>query len=147
MPTSKRQSLVTALDTRLKTLLTTGGYETNLGQNVQWYRQEPFTETESGISCEDSEPAPEWLGVGVHLHRLTVAINVVLPAGAAAPEIRKAAADVVKAIGTDLTFGGLAEDCVLGEMPMAVGQEAVRSGGTVINLVIEYTTEPWNAYA
>src|SRR3990170_6560821 len=67
MADSKRQQIVSALDTRLKTILTTGGYETNLGNNVKWWRQEPFADTESGISCEDSEAAPEWLGAQCQL--------------------------------------------------------------------------------
>jgi hypothetical protein len=147
MADSKQQQIISALDTRLKSILTAGGYETNLGQNVAWFRQEPFSETESGISAEASENAPVWIGAQCQLHFLVVRVNVVLPAGAAAPELRKAIADVIKAIGTDLTFGGLAEDCTLGEMPQDIGQEAVRSGGAIINMIIEYTTEPWNAYA
>ena len=146
MADSKRQQIVSALDTRLKTILTTGGYETNLGNNVLWWRQTSFADTESGISCEDSEAAPEWLGAQCQLHKLTVGIKVVMPVGTAAPEIRKAAADVVKAVATDLTFGGLIEDCILGEMPMDVGQEATMHGGTIINLSVEYTTAPWDPY-
>lgn len=146
MTDSKRQQLISALDTRLKTVLASGGYETDLGQNVQWYRQEPFAETESGISCEDTESAPEWIGAGVQLRRLSVEIRIAMPAGVAMADLRKGIADVVKAVGTDLTFGGLAEDCILGEVPSEVEEASARAGGAIVNLVVEYTTEPWNPY-
>lgn len=146
MPDSKRQQIVTALDARLKLITVANGYETNLGTNVKWYRQEPFAEAEIGISCEDSETAPEWIGFGVQLHRMTVVIDAVLPATAQAPELRAAAADIVKAIGADVTLGGLAEDCILGDVQMDVGQESVRAGGARLSAVFEYATDPWTAY-
>jgi hypothetical protein len=147
MADSKRQQIVTALDTRLKTILVTGGYLTDLGANVQWWRQEPFADTESGISCEDSESPPTWLGAQCQLHRLVVEIKAVMPATTAAPEIRQAAADVVTTLATDLTFGGLVEDCAIDEMPMAVAQAGTTHGGTIVKLSMEYTTAPWSAYA
>ena len=146
MPTSKRQALVTAMDTRLKTILTAGGYETNLGQNVKIWRQEPFADTEQGIVLEDAEEVPTWIGAGTQLHRLTFAVKVVLPASAPQTEIRSAVADVFTAVGTDLTFGGLAEDCVLGSVEMAVGQEGTLHAGAIVSVIMEYQTEPWSAY-
>lgn len=143
----KRQQIIFALDARLKTILVADGYKTNLGQNVSWWRQEPYADNESGISCEDSSAAPEWIGAGLQLQRLNVEIRIVMPVGAQAAEMRAAAADVIRAVGTDLTFGGLVEDCVQGDEPMSVEQEATRHGGTIINLALEYVTEPWNPYA
>jgi hypothetical protein len=143
MSTNIRQEIIDALDARLKTILVANGYDTNLGQNVEWYRQEPFAETEYGISAEDSAAPPTWIGAQCQMHTLNVALKVVVPSTAGDAEVRTAKADVVRALGTDLTFGNLAEDCSIGESPMDVGQANVRSGGTIINLAVEYTTVPW----
>ena len=96
-----------------------------------------------GISAEDSAAPPTWIGAQCQLHTLNVALKVVVPSTAGDAEVRTAKADVVRALGTDLTFGNLAEDCGIGESPMDVGQASVRSGGTIINLAVEYTTLPW----
>lgn len=146
MPTSKRQALVSAMETRLKTILISGGYETDLGLNVRIWRQEPFTDTEKGISIEDAEESPTWIGAGVQLHRLTFQVKIVLPATASQTEIRSAVADISKVVGTDLTFGGLAEDCVLTEVALYVGQEGSLHAGAVVTVVMEYATEPWSPY-
>ena len=106
--TSKRQQIVTAIDTRLKLITITNGYETNAGNNVYEFWD---------IALEDDElPAIIWrdgaedsdLLVNTTQDR-TLTVELILQTlGATAPAIlRKLIADVEKAILVDNTWGGL----------------------------------------
>ena len=109
MVDSKRQQIMTAIDTRLKAIKIVNNYETNAGNNVYEFWD---------IALEDDElPAIIWrdgaedseLLVSTTQDR-TLTIELVLQAlGVTAPAIlRKLIADVEKAIAVDYTWGGLA---------------------------------------
>src|SRR3990172_8463350 len=108
MADSKRQQIMTAIDTRLKLITVTNGYETNAGNNIYEFWD---------IALEDDElPAIIWrdgaedseLLVNTTQDR-TMTVELVLQAlGVTAPAIlRKLIADVEKAIAVDNTWGGL----------------------------------------
>ena len=108
MADSKRQQIMTAIDTRLKLITVTNGYETNAGNNVYEFWD---------VALEDDElPAIIWrdgaedsdLLVNTTQDR-TLTVELILQTlGATAPAIlRKLIADVEKAILVDNTWGGL----------------------------------------
>ena len=142
---SLRQQLVEAVDTRLKTILTTGGYETNVGGNVFWWRSRLDQAGLPAIVCLDRQHQ-EWAATASWRRTLIIDLEIYLaPAGAPDTAMRQALADIETAIGSDVTCGGLAEDTSFFEgehMSLDDHESIVVASGFFIT--IEYTTEPWN---
>jgi hypothetical protein len=145
MPKSIRQQIVEAIDTRFKTILTTGGYETNIGQNVHWFRGRLDPAGLPAIVCRDHQ-TQEWATAGAWTRTLTIEMELYL-APTATPDtiMRSALADIEVAVGSDDTWGGLAETTHLfeGERPQIDDYETIIVASGIF-LAIEYTTAPWN---
>lgn len=141
--TTVRQQIVTAIDTRLHGILTANGYRTNLGSNVYTWKTEPFTASQiPGADIQDGAEDTVFITCGEHLHRLTVNVRVVSTTEA---DVRKAIADVVQAVGTDVEFSGLAQDTGI-DTDGSVGQD--QRGETLmyagrVTLIVEYTSDPF----
>lgn len=102
---SRWQNIVTAVDTQMKTILTTNGYQTNLGQHVVVWRAAPIEEGETSflnirdlweVKADDvikgSNNLDNWF--------LVFELEIVAAPGSTTPEtVRKGVADVHKAIG------------------------------------------------
>jgi len=143
---TKRQQIVEALDNLLKTILTTNGYETNLGRNVFEWRATPLIENEMpGVVWRDTADTVD-LTIGQHQHNLTFEILLFAQGQTAPSTIRKMMADVVKAIGSDLTLGGLVEDIKPQSENMGTEQAEKFNAVAVISFIVIYTTEPFNPY-
>ena len=139
-----REQLLSALVTRLKAIKTTGGYVTNLGNNVYHHRAGELAESElPGAVIRDlkSDIEPR---VGAVEHTLDIEISVVVAAGATSIQtVYDLIADVYKAIGTDDRWGGLAIDTVpLGDT-VEVVQDDLTIAGATIRIEIEYETNKW----
>jgi len=106
---SKRQQIVTAIDTRLKTIKTVNGYETNAGDNVYEFWDIALEGDElPAIIWRDGAEDSELLVNTTQNRTLTVELTL-QALGVTAPAIlRKLIADVEKAILVDNTWGGLA---------------------------------------
>lgn len=145
---SIRQKLVEAVDARLKTILTTGGYETNIGANVFWWRARLDPNSLPAIACRDRQHQ-EVATAGAWRRTLMIDMEIYLaPASAPDTVMRQALADIETAIGSDVTFGGLAEDTqyIEGEhMSLDDHENVIVASGFFV--AIEYTTEPWNPRA
>ncbi|MDD4919060.1 MAG: hypothetical protein PHE72_14785 [candidate division Zixibacteria bacterium] len=110
MATNKWQQIITAVLTRLRTIKTTAGYETNAGNYVFEWRANPLEESEMpGIVVRDTFPE-EVISVGEHEHTLLIECFVFTSGATATTQARQVISDIVKAFGTDRYFGGLAED-------------------------------------
>lgn len=110
MADSIRQQIITALDTRLKTITTANGYKTNAGRNVFDWLDRDLADTElDAIIYRDVSnqfQADYFGGTG---NRLRIEIEGrTKQASTTAAQIRKIVDDIYKAVGTDETFGGLA---------------------------------------
>ena len=124
MATSIRQQIMTAVDTRLKAMLVSGGYELDLGKSVHEWRSIPF---------DDGD--------------LPAEIELILSGAAAPTDMRRAVADVVKAVGSDRTWGGLAFDTGYGEgESITVVQNERRVAGAILRFVVSYVTDPFDNY-
>ena len=148
---SKRQLICNKVDTRLKTILIANGYNTDLGKNVFEWRDNPIDESElpalgwRDVSEDDSNASTGT--IGYHNHVLTMEFKVATAKGkTTAQEIRALLADVIKAVGVDQTWDGLAirTDPVSNEMQVEEAETII--GGVTITLTITYQTKKWNPY-
>jgi hypothetical protein len=151
MPTTIRQQVVTALDTLFKTIKTTAGYQTNLGNNVFWWRDTPLQISElPGLNCRDiSETTVR--AIGQHEHILTVQAVISLESADAGETVRKEIADITKALGTNVSpnvcLGGYAEDIDPPNSELIEVEHAgIKSFGMAVNIRIQYATLPFDPY-
>ncbi len=57
MVDSIRQRIVDAIDTRFKAILVTGGYVTDIGSHVFWWKDAPMQISDlPGMNCKDESP-------------------------------------------------------------------------------------------
>jgi hypothetical protein len=149
MTDTKRQSIVNAIDARLKAILVASPavYNLNLGLSVHEWRSTPLDDAELPAIIYRDQDEIIAVTVGKHEHRMLLEIELVL-SGATVPAImRKGIADVVKAVGVDVTFGGLAEDTEFeGSESISVIQNERRIAGVVLRFIITYLTNPFDPY-
>lgn len=147
MPDSKRQKIVTAIDTALKNIKTTQGYETDLGLNIFEWREEPLQESELPAAIWRDTVAPVVDDTfGEHLHKMSMEIEVIA-SGASAPSVlRQLIADVVKMIGANLTWGGLAEDARPQTEDIKTDRESKRIGSALLKFEVLYLTARFDPY-
>jgi hypothetical protein len=150
VPTNKRQQIVTAIDTALKTILVANGYETNMGAAVTWWAPAPIEAvTLPAVNAKDTD-VTIWRSIGEHGHDLTVSVDIFLqPAYATADvEMRKAIADVTKCVGVDVSWGGLAQDTgLITENGLHIEQLEYCFAAVGLSFVVEFTTNAWDPYA
>ena len=152
MSDPKRQQIIDALDTRLKTILTTGGYLTNAGAHV--YPWLPETAQIADVIAlvyrdpdENNSAATEG-SLGYHRHVLTIEIEIRCAAGSVTVETaRKVLADIETAIGTDPKWTALAIRTDPGSNRIETAQNSNIVSRAVMNFAITYQTKAWNAYA
>ena len=153
MADSKRQQVVDALVTRLETISTVNGFETNAGTNVfQWRGYDIPDNKRPAIDVRDSEQTLETEAGEADRHTLVVEINC-FAAGADSPaDIRKIMADVVKAIRDDPSFPrlggeGVAEDVNLVQQTIEdVEHKEERITAGQVGITIEFMTAHFNSY-
>lgn len=147
MADSIRQQIISALDARLKAILITGGYETDIGENVFDWRAESLE--------EDDLPALIYRDVSVEsgvdtmasfFHRMVVNILVAVQSSTPMTEIRKIIADIDKAIGVDHTYGNLAlmTERISDESGVEIDEK--KFAGCQIVYAITFRTSGWNDY-
>lgn len=111
-----RQQLIDAIKTRFEAIRIKDGYLTDAGRNVlDWHLTDVY---ESMLPCiiifgqgdtESSDLDIEVLGLWSHW--LLVPINIYVMLGpSTGSEIRKVVADIMTAVGTDDTWGNLAQE-------------------------------------
>jgi hypothetical protein len=149
MTDPKRQTLITAIDTRLKQILVSpGGYNYNLGSSVHEWRSTPLDDSElPAVIYRDLEEVVS-VTVGKHEHRMLLEIELALSGATVPATMRKGIADIVKALGVDLTFGGLAEDTEFeGTEAISIIQNERRIAGVILRFIVTYLTNPFDPYA
>ena len=116
MADTTRQQIVTAVETRLKTISVAHGYQTALGAHVFTWREENSLKFE----CE------------CYAHGSTTAAQA-----------RLMLDDVVKCIGVDQTWGRLARYTLLDSHEIDLEQNAEIIGGVKIEFTVVYRTNQW----
>lgn len=146
-----RQYVVTALDTLFKTILIAGGYQTDLGDNVFWWRDEPLQLTEMpGIRCRDTLETTV-RAIGQHEHSLTIEGVISVNSSDNGETMRKVKADIIKALQTQIPpnvcLGGYAEDISpMTSETFEVEHEGSKIFGMLVRFEVQYATEPFDPY-
>lgn len=147
MADSIRQQIISALDARLKAILVAGGYQTNIGANVFDWKADSLEDADlPALIYKDISVETTIDSIASFAHRMTVQVIVAVQSATPMAEIRKAIADIDKAIGVDHTFGNLA---LLTERigdESGVEIEERRFAGCQIIYAITFRTSCWNDY-
>ena len=144
---NKWQAIVSAVLQKLGTIKTTSGFETNAGSNVFEWRANPLEEGEMpGIMLRDTFPE-EVLTVGAHEHLLLIELFVFTCGTDATTQARQVVADIVKVMGDDRSWGGLAEDTT----PAPGGGLGTEVANQVFAVAMKpfyvlYVTKPFDPY-
>ena len=149
MPDSIRQQIINKIDERLKTIQIINGYETDAGKNVFHYKENPFEQANLPcIEYRDISDSPEYLSFGLFLHVIMLEIRAYANGVNVDKTIRKIRADIEKAIGTDLTWDGLAEDTRQINISQDIDLEhkEKKNAGILFPIAIEYVSEGWSPY-
>lgn len=132
-----RQRIITAIDTRLKAILVTGGYKTNLGNHIFEWKTDPFQASDvDGLTYRDPTEQRE-LGCGVYDLTLPLEIEI---ASTTPAQIRKCLADLEKAVYVDETWGGLVFDTDIDTSELKVEKKEHLYSASKIVLNIYYRT-------
>lgn len=145
MADSIRQQIITALDTRLKTITTANSYKTNAGAHVfDWLDRDLADSELDAIIYRDKQNEITDSGFGTVINTVTVEIEVkTKSASTTAAQVRKMIEDVYKAIGTDDTWGGLALTTNPQTDEIDLSQVEKIAGSALIVIKIEYNTNAW----
>lgn len=143
-----RQRIMDALKARLETILIAGGYKTDAGKNVFAWRKFGIPDTElPALVYQDTDHTQDQGAIDLVDNFLEVTVEAIAIKGATSEDqIREMLADVITAIGTDETWGGLAFDTSQPSTPMDAEQMEKKLFGSRITFTIEYNTERFNAY-
>lgn len=143
MADSIRQQLISAIDTRLKTILVANGYETNAGQNVFAWRDTALEAAELDAILYRDRTESRTPGVGVYEFTLPVEIQIV---STSASQVRKILADLEVAIFVDESWGEIALNTELETDEMEIEQKETLFVAAGIIMPIEYRTVRGNPY-
>lgn len=152
MADSKRQQIMNAIKTRLQSISVANGYETDLGNCIYEWKLSVYQSTElPGADLRDTTETVVNT-IELHQHDMTVDVKILGNTTSLAADIRKRLADVVKAVKTDLTWGGLAENTVIigedlieAEISIA-GTGTVKVNGASARFTVSYITALFDPY-
>jgi len=142
---NKRQSIITAVKTRLQGILTASGYNYNLGSNVFEWKDKALADAElPGLIFRDPSFEKVLDVIGLFTWRLNIEIEIHAQSSTAPADMRKMLSDVYKAIGVDEMWGGLA---LASEQPegdeMQVQKDQNITAKAVVRFSILYRTPMW----
>jgi hypothetical protein len=142
---SIRQQIMSAVDTRFKTILTGAGYNTNIGLHVFDWLERDLADTEiDALVYFDRTNDIEGNTIHAYLNKLQLEIGVkTKDAFSTAAQIRLMIQDVYKAIGTDDRWSGLAIDTQPVLEVIDIQQWDKVMGSAIITVIIEYETDKW----
>lgn len=154
MATLKRKSILDALEVRLKTITVANGYRTPLGSDVKIYRMDvprPDSTGTAKLMADIRDSGQEPMGQAVNSPQNGLDWSLIIDitvygwyGGSTADVIRNAISDIYKAIGTDITFGGLAWQTVALGDEIDVEQEAYKLGVGLVKIAINYRNAFWS---
>lgn len=145
---SQRQQIFTAVKTRFAAIQMANGYQTNIGAKLTEWHLTPKEGGElDGLDLRDETETtslPDSRNSSLYTRQLQItAIAEVVEANDTATRARLALADIIRAIGVDPTWGGLARHTLPVEEEITVDGEGQRIGGARITFVVEYGRKPW----
>lgn len=137
-----RPEICAAVDTQLKIISTANGYSTNVLNVFEWIEYALVGEDDApALIWRDTTDEPETDRYGGWDHSLTVEVEGVIHRDTGAAGARALAADVLKAVKVDDTWGGLAEMTEVTEVSLTEQEGADTVTGVLVALSIKYKTE------
>ena len=112
----RREQIFDAVETRFKSILKTGGYNTDLGTKVLKWRSFPSVREDEvpALVIRDTNEEPELIGIGKQQSEkrtLTIEYNIIqngVDTDSLFESLRKGNADIENAIRTDVKWSGYA---------------------------------------
>jgi hypothetical protein len=141
-----RKQIMDAFETRLKGILVTGGYATNLGANVKAWRTTDFQPDElPALSFKDTKNDRSSYSQLEYTNMLTIEMEIhPAPGVNTIPDAYTLIADVYKAIAVDDRWGGLAEDTTPVDDVIEASQHDRIVGKITLTVRVEYTSSKWS---
>jgi hypothetical protein len=145
--TSVRQDIVDAVKARFALISRANGYLTDIGlKQTEWHLHPKDLEDTPGHDVRDGRELTIITdkNAGVYERQLEVMIIAEVPeAAGGATETRKALADMIKAVGVDPKWGGLARRTLPVDQDVTVDDAGNRIGAARLTMRIEYSRAPW----
>jgi hypothetical protein len=138
MPTATRQSIMSAVEIRM------GGIAT-FGSNVYiWRKSDLPLDQLPLLNIMDSVDSMPSDGIGNRRdHDLSVDLEAYFSGSTSAAAARQIIADIVAAIGTDKTWGGLAYDTLIDTAEIRLEEMGKVLSAAQVNITIRYRSELW----
>ena len=144
-----RQQIVEAVKARFATILSTAGFQTNLGSNLTVWNTTPIMNRElEGIALRDTDDKYEDK-ISRHTdHTLRIDAEFHAKRGAATDVyLRNGIADINRAIGVDTKWSGLALNTkILGDQ-LIIDKTDKTIGGVQVQIEIESRTARYNQFS
>ena len=143
----KRQAIYTAVKTRFATITTANGYQTGIGSKVKEWQLTPLETAD--LDClilndpvESGEDEDK--NSATFTRYLEFEAKAVLSESSASPtKARQAQDDLIKCIGVDEKWGGLARRTLMGDCELVVDKEGNRFGGIDFKFRVEFGRRRW----
>lgn len=142
----KRELIMSDLDTRLKAIKTTGGYLTNLGNNVFAWRDNEVKDNEMPAIIYRDRIAGKRSDGPIGKTRWTLQVDFILLVQGNPTEVRKCIADLLKAVGGGVTarWAGHAQATELSDgTEMAIERHDKTEGAATVSINIIYDVPLW----
>lgn len=132
---------------RMKTILISNNYETDIGSNVNEWRSTDLQVSElPAMDIRDTGESVEVRG-GNHVCTLTVEIEVKVSGSTAGTVARDIIADIIKAIGTDTTFSSLVQETrPIQNEAIGFGQNDKKIASVLMVFEVRYLTKAFAPY-
>lgn len=149
----KRQQIVDAVKARLAAITTANGYQTDIGaKQTEWNpgpkSADPAADELPGHDIRDEveRTVVDDKNRGAYERALEITVVAeVKEAGPGATLARKALEDLIKAVGVDPTWGGLARRTLPVEDDITVDELGQQIGAARLVFTVEYSRPPWVA--
>jgi len=138
----KRDTIVTAVQTRLAACTTGGGYHTTLTGKVAIWQPAPAS-TWGIVLIPSREDVIETLTGDYWTRKLTLLISVQVDGSTSLTSVSQIIEDIYKAIGTGIQWSGNALNTTPVGFEMEVDQNEKRITGATITVEIDYRTGAW----
>ena len=147
-PKSKRQSIIDAVATRLKTISAGATYSTSIGSHFRDWKTTTWDQSEiPGVMIHDMDEDVEAGTTREHVKTMHLEINAVVKGGTTTgEEMRKVLADLETCVKVDETWGGLASRTVYRSNKFSMMQEDVTVAMVQMKIDIEYRVLRYDPY-
>ena len=144
---SVRQQIVDAIEARFKTIVTPT-YATQIGTKVYPWRKTPVQVAETPCICfwdSSAEVSFDGIAIGRRQHILQVEAVCFVSTKTTVSQARAIIEDMIAALGTDDTFGGLADRSELTSHEIGMEVDGDICGAGKITFTVQYTTTLWHS--